>query len=156
MRNMKNTGLCFTLLVFLSNINCGQATSTKKTIPTESFAEIKFEKENIEIGKIEAKKMASLEYKFYNIGNIPLTITNAKGACYCVKPKWTEQSIAPGDSSVITVTFDPEDVTGFFQRALTVQSNAKRKTVELLFTGEIVPISKKDTLSSSGKKKSKE
>jgi len=78
-----------------------------------------------------------VDFKFLNTGNIPLIINEVKGNCHCVQGKWSEKPIAPGDSSVITVSFDPEGVSTSYQRTLMVQSNASRPSIELYITGEI-------------------
>ena len=134
---MKSIHLYFILFVLLSNFSCGEAGSAKKETPKKEFAEIKFQNERIDIGVIDGKSNANVDFKFYNVGNIPLTIIEARGNCHCVQGTKPEKSIAPGDSSVITVSFDPEGVSTSYQRTLWVVSNATRDSVELYITGEI-------------------
>lgn len=133
---MKCIGLYFILFALLSNFSCGEVASTKKDTPKNNIAEIRFESERIDIGVIDGKSNAHQDFKFSNAGNIPLVITEAKGNCHCVQAKWPEK-VEPGDSSVISVSFDPVGVTGLFQRTVMVQSNATRQAVELTITGEI-------------------
>ena len=136
MKKMKSISLYFVLLALLSNFNCGEAGSAKKDTPKNNFAEIKFASERIDIGVIDGKTAAHQDFKFSNAGNIPLIITEAKGNCHCVQAKWPEK-VEPGDSSVISVSFDPTGVTGLYQRTVMVHSNATRPDVELFITGEI-------------------
>ncbi|HEV8273450.1 MAG TPA: DUF1573 domain-containing protein [Chitinophagaceae bacterium] len=133
---MKSISLYFILLALLSNFSCGEASSRKKDAPKNNFAEIKFVSERIDVGIIDGKTNANQDFKFSNAGNIPLVITEAKGNCHCVQAKWPEQ-VEPGDSSVISVSFDPTGVTGLFQRTVMVHSNGTRPEVELYLTGEI-------------------
>ena len=133
---MKSISLYFILFVLQFNFSCGEAGSAKKDTPKNNFAEIKFVNEKIDIGVIDGKTNATLDFKFSNAGNIPLVITEAKGNCHCVQAKWPEK-VESGDSSVISVTFDPVGVTGLFQRTVMVQSNATRPAVELTISGEI-------------------
>jgi hypothetical protein len=133
---MKRIHLFFILFALLSNISCGEAGSdTKKETPKN--AEIKFENERIDIGIIDGKSNANFDFKFKNAGNIPLVITEARGNCHCVQGKAPEKAIEPGDSSVISVSFDPTGVSGNFQRTVMVVSNATRDSVELYMTGDI-------------------
>ena len=133
---MKSIGLYFILVVLLSNFNCGEAGSDKKETPKNSIAEIRFQSERIDVGVVDGKTNAIQDFKFSNAGNIPLVITEAKGNCHCVQAKWPEK-VEPGDSAVISVSFDPTGITGLFQRTVMVQSNATRPAVELTLTGEI-------------------
>ena len=132
---MKSIRLYFILFVLLTNFSCGEAGSAKKETPKS--AEIKFENERIDIGVIDGKSNANIDFKFSNTGNIPLTIIEARGNCHCVHAKAPEKAIEPGDSSVISVSFDPEGVSTLFQRTVMVRSNATRDSVELYITGEV-------------------
>ena len=134
---MKSLRLYFILFALLYNFSCGQADSAKKETPKKEFAEIKFQNERIDIGIIDGKSNANVDFKFYNVGNIPLTIIEARGNCHCVQAKAPEKAIEPGDSSVISLSFDPTGVTTSFQRTVMVRSNATRDSVELYITGEV-------------------
>lgn len=133
---MKSISRYFILFTLLTNFSCGEVASTKKDTPQNNFAEIKFESERIDIGVIDGKSNANQDFKFSNAGNIPLVINEAKGNCHCVQAKWPGK-VEPGDSSVISVSFDPVGITGLFQRTVMIQSNATRPAVELTITGEI-------------------
>ena len=132
---MKSIRLYFILIAMLYNFSCGEAGSAKKETPKS--AEIKFQNERIDIGVIDGKSNANIDFKFSNTGNIPLSIIEARGNCHCVQAKAPEKAIEPGDSSVISVSFDPEGVSTLFQRTVMVRSNATRDSVELYITGEV-------------------
>ena len=134
---MKSLRLYFILFALLYNFSCGQADSAKKEVPKKEFAEIKFQNERIDIGVIDGKSNANVDFKFSNAGNIPLTIIEARGNCHCVQAKAPEKAIEPGDSSVISVSFDPAGVSTDFQRTVMVRSNATRDSVELYMTGDV-------------------
>ena len=128
--------LCFLCISFLS-IYCGNSNNSESTSPSEDLAEIKFTQDTLDVGVIEAGKIATLSFHFKNTGGKPLNISYARGNCHCVQPKWPESAIAPGDSSVIDVSFDPENVKGLFIRTLYVLSDAKTDSVNLVFQGDI-------------------
>ena len=134
---MKSVNLYLILFALLSNFSCGQADSAKKETPKKEFAEIKFQNERIDIGIIDGKSNANVDFKFSNAGNIPLTIIEARGNCHCVQAKAPEKPIEPGDSSVISISFDPAGVSTAFQRTVMVRSNATRDSVELYMTGDV-------------------
>jgi hypothetical protein len=133
---MKSIYLYFILFALLFNFSCGENSSAPKK-DTPKNAEIKFENERIDIGIIDGKSNANVDFKFKNAGNIPLSIIEARGSCHCVQAKAPEKAIEPGDSSVISVSFDPTGVSGNFQRTVMVHSNATRDSVELYMTGDI-------------------
>ena len=133
---MKSIRLYFILFALLSNFNCGEAGSAKKDAPKNNFAEIRFRSERIDAGVSDGKTDVIQDFKFSNAGNIPLVITEAKGNCHCVNARWPGK-VEPGDSAVISVSFDPTGVTGLYQRTVMVRSNATRDSVELYITGEI-------------------
>lgn len=132
---MKSIRLYFILFVLITNFSCGEAGSAKKETPKS--AEIKFQNERIDIGVIDGKSNPNIDFKFSNTGNIPLSIIEARGNCHCVQAKAPEKAIEPGDSSVISVSFDPEGVSTLFQRTVMVRSNATRDSVQLYITGEV-------------------
>src|SRR6187455_3727730 len=134
---MKRLNLYIILFLLLSSFSCGETGSAKKETPKKEFAEIKFQNERIDIGIIDGKSNANVDFKFSNAGNIPLTIIEARGNCHCVQAKAPEKAIEPGDSSVISVSFDPAGVSTDFQRTVMVRSNATRDSVELYITGEV-------------------
>jgi len=129
--------LSIVLFVLLGNLSCGQSSASKKEPPKPLIAEIRFQSEKIDLGIADGKKNITADFKFSNTGNIPLDIIELKGNCHCVQGTMPGKPIAPGDSSVIHITFDPAGVTGQYQRTLMVRSNAKRDSVELYLTGEI-------------------
>lgn len=140
---MKKISLYLLMFSLVFNFSCGEASSTKKQIPKSNVAEIKFESEKIEVGVSDGKTNVTTDFKFWNVGGVPLTIIEAKGNCHCVQGKFSEKAIEPGDSSVINVSFDPTGVTGLFVRTMMIRSNATRPAVELTITGEIKRDAKK-------------
>jgi hypothetical protein len=128
----------FVVLVFLLiNLGCGENSTPKKETPKPQNAEIKFQNERIDAGVTDGKTSVNVDFKFSNTGNIPLVINEVRGSCHCVQGTKPDHPIAPGDSSIISVSFDPAGVSTSYQRTLWVVSNATRDSVELYITGEI-------------------
>jgi hypothetical protein len=89
----------------------------------KSKAEITFEKETHDFGKMKQHGDASTEFKFTNTGTEPLIIANAKGSCGCTVPEWPREPIAPGESNVIRVKYDSKRI-GPINKSVTITSNA--------------------------------
>jgi hypothetical protein len=134
---MKSIYLPLVFFAFLLNLSCGQASVSKKEPPKPQVAEIKFQSEKLEAGISDGKTNVHIDFRFTNTGTIPLVINEVRGNCHCVQGTKPDKPIAPGDSSVISVSFDPAGVSGTYMRTLMVQSNATRPSIELYVMGDI-------------------
>ena len=134
---MKRIHLFIPLFLLLVNLSCGQASVAKKEAPKPQVAELKFQSEKLEAGISDGKTNVNIDFKFTNTGTIPLVINEVRGNCHCVQGTKPDKPIAPGDSSVISVSFDPAGVSGTYMRTLMVQSNASRPSIELYVMGDI-------------------
>jgi hypothetical protein len=133
----------FLIMQSVAFVSCdSNQASAKKTVTEDTVPQISFRSESAELGQSPFKKHANHDFVFSNTGNTPLTIKEVRGNCHCVQGKWPDHPINPGDSAIINVSFDPEEVTGRYIRTLIVRSNAKRDSVQLTITGEILPRSK--------------
>jgi len=101
-------------------------------------AEFKFEKETHNFGKIPSNKPATVEFKFTNIGDTPLIITNVETTCGCTVPEYTKTPIQKGDTGIIKVTYNPTGTALPFSKSISVTSNAKTPTKVLYIKGETV------------------
>jgi len=100
-------------------------------------AEFKFEKETHDFGKIPQGKPVSVDFKFTNIGDEPLIISNIESACGCTVPKYTNTPIQKGKTGVITVTYNAAALAPF-SKGLTIRSNAKTPVKVIYIKGEVV------------------
>ena len=108
----------------------------------DTQAEFKFETESHDFGKIPQGKPVSFEFKFTNIGDEPLIISNVESSCGCTVPKFTNTPVKKGETGIITVTYNAA-VASTFSKALTVKSNAKTPVKVLYIKGEVVSSSSK-------------
>ncbi len=116
------------------------------TIPLQSqeeSAEISFKETIIDYGIIENGENGKRTFEFKNIGNAPLIFSRIFSSCGCTIPKKPEKPIQAGESGTIEVEYDTKR-TGLFQKAITVNSNAKTPNVILRIKGEVLPETEKD------------
>ena len=126
---MKFSYMLFSLIIFAAFVSCdNNGGSAKETVPGDTVAQISFRSESAELGKIPFKTHANHDFVFSNTGNSPLTIKEVRGSCHCVQGKWPDQPINPGDSAIISVSFDPEEVTGLFIRTKAAEINIEKMT----------------------------
>ncbi|MCI5054854.1 MAG: DUF1573 domain-containing protein [Flavobacteriales bacterium] len=124
---MKKLVPMFLALFVLSFVGMAQVTdaTTKDSAPIqkEGGAQMEFEKEVHDFGKMKQHGDASTEFLFKNTGNEPLIISNAKGSCGCTVPQWPKEPIAPGETGSIKVRYDSKRI-GPINKSVTITSNA--------------------------------
>ncbi len=98
---------------------------------------IEFETEIIDYGTIEQHANGIREFKFKNVGNAPLIISEAKKSCGCTIPTWPKEPIKPGQSSSIKVKYATERV-GIINKSVTLISNAERASIVLRIKGKVI------------------
>ncbi len=104
---------------------------------TDAQAEFKFEKETHDFGKIPQGKPVSIEFKFTNVGDEPLIISNIESVCGCTVPKYTNTPVLKGKSGTITVTYNAATLAPF-SKGLTIKSNAKTPIKVIYIKGEVI------------------
>ncbi|MFY9243299.1 MAG: DUF1573 domain-containing protein [Polaribacter sp.] len=110
--------------------------------------EFKFENETIDYGKISKDANGERIFKFTNVGDQPIIITNIQSICGCTVPKKPEKPIMPGEQGEIKVSYDTKRVGGF-SKMITIFSNAKnpRKVIKIKgFVEEGVSLEKEKSL----------
>ncbi len=99
-------------------------------------AVISFDSEVHDFGAIkEIDGVASCKFEFINKGKSPILIKDVEPSCGCSSLEWTRQPVLPGKTGFIKTTFDPKDRPGYFDKTITVLSNANPKIVELKIKG---------------------
>ncbi len=112
--------------------------SSTPVLSQENYAEISFKETLIDYGTIENGDDGKKTFEFKNTGNSPLIFSRIFSSCGCTIPKKPEKPIQPGESGTIEVEYDTKR-TGLFQKAITVNSNAKTPNVILRIKGEVLP-----------------
>lgn len=77
-------------------------------------------------------------FEIENTGDSPLVIISAVPSCDCVSAIYTADPIAPGEKSVIKVTYSPEARPGPFRRLVRITTNsAKNPKATLTVSGRV-------------------
>lgn len=95
-----------------------------------------FDKEMYECGMVLWKNPVTATFTVKNEGNKPLVISKVTTSCACTVADWTKTPIAPGQTGVITSTFDSKAL-GRFQKSVGIYSNASTKPIYLSLRGEV-------------------
>ncbi|MBR6844854.1 MAG: DUF1573 domain-containing protein [Bacteroidales bacterium] len=115
----------------------GAQNEEKKELPANG-AKIRFEEMEHQYGTIQKGGNGDCEFKFWNDGNEPLILQNVKASCGCTTPSYTQKPVMPGESGIINVHYNTNNVGGF-SKTVTVTSNAvDNPRVQLRIRGNVV------------------
>lgn len=100
--------------------------------PKAKFSDTKFD-----LGNIGWHSQVVKTIKVTNSGKAPLTIADVETDCECTVANWSHDPIAPGSSSMLTITFDARTI-GRFNRNVYITTNAIDKPEqEVKLTGRV-------------------
>ena len=87
---------------------------------------------------LEDNGLAQCEFKVVNEGTSPLTILSARASCGCTTPEYSRKPIAPGDTALIGIAFDPAGRPGRFSKSIVVETNSVPSKTKLEIAGVVV------------------
>lgn len=133
---MRKWTLIFTVMFCGMFININ-AQDKKGTLDgSGSEPQITFEKLEYDFGTVKKGAEMKYDFKFKNTGKAPLILNNVKAACGCTTPTWPKEPVAPDKENSIKVAYDSKRV-GSFSKSITITSNAKTPTIELIIKGTV-------------------
>ncbi len=109
------------------------------TAMQDNKGEFKFAEETHDFGKIPQGKPVSVTFKYINVGEEPLIITNVESTCGCTIPSVEPKQGTPvlkGQSGSITLTYNAA-VAAPFTKFVKITSNSKTPTKMLYIKGEV-------------------
>ena len=106
----------------------------------KSKAKISFPETLYDFGNIrEDGGPVTHEFTFTNEGKEALKITSARAECGCTRPEYPKEEIAPGETGVIKVTYNPIGRPGGFTKVVTVRCTGNPGKVNLKIRGTVLP-----------------
>lgn len=116
------------------------AVCTVSAAIAQGIAKISPDKQVFNFGTIaEEKGPASHEFIITNTGDAPLVINRITASCGCTRPSWDKSPIAPGKSTSIKITYNPQGRPGPFYKTITIISNSDKKRFNLAIKGNVTP-----------------
>lgn len=97
--------------------NFGEITADTK------LPKVKFDKVKHDFGTIEEGTKVSTTFTLTNNGDAPMIIRKTKASCGCTATRPQKMNLAPGESTVIDVTFNSRSRTGKQRKTITVICN---------------------------------
>jgi hypothetical protein len=91
----------------------------------------------IDLGSIKHMKPATVEFEMTNRSRKPVAITGVQVSCGCTAAEHSVDTLQPGASSKITVTYNAASL-GAFKKIITVMTDASEPPYLLKIVGTVV------------------
>jgi hypothetical protein len=99
---------------------------------------LQFKEELFDFGQVkEGDGPVTHQFEFTNTFGRPVKIINVKPSCGCTTPDWTREPVMPGKTGFIQARFDPKGRPGFFNKSLTVTTDADGGSLVLQIKGTV-------------------
>lgn len=135
---LKKTMFFSVLIVFLGSCSSLQKENKQKNANLTGEPIIEFQKKQHNFGIVIEGEKVIHHFKFKNIGNNNLIITNVSASCGCTVPSFSSEPITPNNTGEIEVIFDSNYRIGKQQKTLSVWTNAQKEAVRLTVTCEVI------------------
>ena len=90
------------------------------------FPIMEFEHTSYDFGEIQANQNVETVFRYKNVGDAPLVITDIKSSCGCTVPEdWSRQPLAKGESGHFTVKFNGSGANKV-TKTVTITANTER------------------------------
>lgn len=86
----------------------------------------------------EDTKKKTAFFRFVNTGDEPVSVISSTATCGCTQPKYSDAPVAPGDTAVIEVSYDPSGRPGRFNKQVYVRTSASPERVRLTIQGTVI------------------
>lgn len=86
----------------------------------------------------EDSGLVSCEFRGVNISDEPVSIIEARATCGCTTPRYSYSAIAPGDTIVMKVAYDPTGRPGRFVKKVFVKNSRDENKTELRIEGVVI------------------
>ena len=90
-----------------------------------------------DFGKIEEGKTLDVSFRFKNVGDKPLVISNVSASCGCTIPETPKKPFAPGETGVIKASFNSSGKQGTQSKQVNVFANLDPAMTSLSFHVEV-------------------
>jgi hypothetical protein len=114
------------------------ATASGNPADPGAAAQIVFNEETHDFGRITQGEKVSYAFVFRNSGGSDLIISSAQGSCGCTVPSYPKKAIKPGETSQVDVVFDSEGKSGLVKKTVTLVTNCNPSTRVLTIMATVI------------------
>lgn len=86
----------------------------------------------------EEDGLARCEFAMVNEGTSPLSIVSVRATCGCTTPEYSRKPVAPGDTAIISVAYDPAGRPGRFSKQIFVETTGQPAKTSLEISGVVI------------------
>lgn len=115
-----------------------ERTAREEKVKSMPKTAIYFYEEKFDFGKVKEGEKVQHAFKFKNIGDNPLMISDAMASCGCTVPSFSKEPVLPGAEGEIKVEFNSKGRMGKNHKSVLVVSNADREKVSVSFEVDVV------------------
>jgi Protein of unknown function (DUF1573) len=114
--------------------NPAETQATASTTPTGAMPKLEFDKTQHDFGNIKEGEIVKHTFKFKNVGEAPLLISDVKPTCGCTTTNFTKTPVTPGGEGEIELQFDSSGKSGPQHKPVTVLANVEGGQTQLVLT----------------------
>jgi hypothetical protein len=107
------------------------------TFAVFSQGKFQFETNSHDFGSVVEGDLATHVFKFTNVGNAPIVMTNVRASCGCTTPEWSKAPVLPGKEGIIKAVYNSKGRPGNFTKSITITSNASQPVKSLKISGVV-------------------
>lgn len=86
----------------------------------------------------DSLKTVTCQMRFINTGDVPLVITQVKSSCGCTAAQYPHESVAPGDTAAVTLSYSSRKIPGEFEKDVLVYTNGTPRKSILIVRGLVI------------------
>lgn len=98
---------------------------------------LKSEKNIHDLGEIPSNKKQIIEYLVTNTNTHPIELLNPRSPCDCSIGEIEKRILAPGETTKVSVTFDPAGYSGKVVKSVYLKSRHSDEEIRLILTGTV-------------------
>ncbi len=129
-----------TLLCFLAGIGCSATAQVARpdSVPVVVIPRIVWTPRQMDVGKIPFGVPLVRSFSVKNNSDSALLIKNVRTGCHCTTATWATDSIAPGKTGTVEVTFDALKEEEFYKVIIVYTNQDVEQPVGLIFKGFVL------------------
>lgn len=109
-------------------------TTTVANTPEGAMPKFEFAEMQHDFGNIKEGDVVKHTFKFKNVGNAPLVISNVQPQCGCTTTNYTKTPVPPNGEGEIELQFDSANKAGPQHKTATVMANIEGGQSQLILT----------------------
>jgi hypothetical protein len=134
MTQLFKLSLLFCSLFLFTKTN---AQTLKAIDNSQNAGKVEWLDRQITTGNVPFGQPVSREFKVKNISSENLMILQVKSSCYCTVTEWDHNAIAPGQTSLIKITYDGQKEGDFYRIVSVITNFDSMQSVPLALVGKV-------------------